>query len=100
MKSLNARLTQLSRQHGGVDEMIELHRQALEWLHRADDESESQAVSYKQAEESFHKFWQEWRKVGLPMPATIWAPMAKDMMDLCAAKLWGPGQSPATVVRR
>ena len=101
MKSLNTRLQKLAKDHGNVDEMIEQHRQALEWLENADpDIKEIRAVSFKEAEASFYQFWQEWQQVGLPMPSRIWGPNVKDMMDLVSAREFGPENSPASCIKR
>ncbi|KEI70247.1 hypothetical protein [Endozoicomonas elysicola] len=101
MKSLNARLQKLSKDHGSLDEMIELHRQALEWLENADpDIEEFRSVSFKEAEASFYEFWEEWQEVGLRMPSRLWGPNVSDMMDLVSAREFGPENSPASYIKR
>lgn len=90
MISINTRLKKLVQQSGSLDEMIEYHRQALEWLHNDDDEHEEYiVVTFEEAKESFETFWADWAEVGLPIPARLRGPNAADMMDLYAAKQWG-----------
>ena len=101
MKSVSARLNKLAKQNGSLDEMIEYHRKALEWLYNdGSDNIEFTPVTFEYAKESFEDFWKEWKEVGLPMPTRLWGPNVADLMDLEAAKLWGPESSPGSVVRR
>ena len=102
MKSVKARLNRLENRNGSLEDMIERHRQALEWLHNLDGEDDENhvfiSVTVDEAKASFEQFWKEWREVGLPVPPRLWGPNVADMMSLWTAQDLGPEHSPGSVV--
>ncbi|WP_257252734.1 MULTISPECIES: hypothetical protein [unclassified Endozoicomonas] len=101
MISINTRLKKLVQQSGSLDEMIEYHRQALKWLYNDDDEHEEYiVVTSEEAKASFEIFWKDWAEAGLPAPARLRGPSVADLIDLHAAKLWGPQHSIGSSARK